>query len=397
MLLPDLDSELPPAAAGSVSTLREQAAELTTLVSLNPTACLQRATELLEAAREAGDMVCEMQATYYLAATRVGRSEFAEAERLMRRAHGLSSACGDPVWQAKTLAGVGILFAHQAAYDQALEWLGVALEQYRAIHHKPGIADCISNLASVLSALEMHSEALPMLHEARSIDLELGNTANAAVMLWMLAQYHADLAVRARRQGDTERERDEALRTRDLLHQALREDRTAVHPYVEAGGLLALGNANLVLGEIDAVQQALDSLDTVLGSYPIPARQIDRNLLQARLERSQGRLDRACRLLDETWASCAEHAIETGEHIDTLEELADTREALGDYAGALGALRQFHAAQQKVGSAAARHRAKLLAQHLQAVRERHRSEVQAVLDRRAQLRDTSPAYNPTTG
>jgi tetratricopeptide (TPR) repeat protein len=397
MLLPNLESESPlgDTSADPRSALRQQADALEALFSLNPTSCGEQARAVALAAQATGDVMSEMTAAYYLGSVLIGRSETDAAEKQMRRAYELSTAAGDGVWRGRTLAGLGILFAHQAEYDLSLEWLGIALEQYRAIACKPGIADCITNLGNVLSILELHGEALPLLHEARAIDLELGNVTKASLMLWFLAQHHGIMTVCARRQGDSASEREEALNARTLMHQALREDRTGVHPYVETGGLLALANADLVLGDAAAAQDTLNRIDAVLASHPIPVRQVDRDVLWAKLRHLEGRVSHAADALEGALARCDEHHIQTRERIDVLEQLADAREAQGDFAGALQHLRAFQLAARMLGTKPARHRAKLLAQHLNTERERHRAQVQSVLEQQARQPDPVLTRLPT--
>jgi tetratricopeptide (TPR) repeat protein len=388
MLLPDSDLELRQAEPDAASLLLLQVQELRSLLSLNPTACSERAAVLAEAAHEAGDPVSEMKAVYFRALALLVRGDLAAAESWMSRAHDLSVAHGDATWYATTLAGIGLVLKGKGRYDEALERLSLALEQFRAIDHKPGIADCLGNLGGLLTVLEVDAEGLAMLREARDIDIETGNASRAAMKLRVLALCHVHLAIRARRQCDAERQREEAARARDLMHQALREDRSEVNPDTEASGLLALGHAGLLLDDTATVQQALGGLDTLLASCPIPHRELDRDVLMAKLQRSLGRFDEAVSLIGAVLALCDEHG-RAPVRLWALEELAETLEAQGDYAAALHALRQSHLEHQTMLSSAARERAKLLTQHLQAQRERHRGEIQALMERRAQLRAAS--------
>jgi tetratricopeptide (TPR) repeat protein len=361
MLIADISPALERLSQVAASRLEGEADELESLLALRPAVCAERASALAQAAQEDGDLPTEMKARYFLGAALSMRGELVEAESQVRRAFALSSACRDDSWRARTLMGLGVLYKDRCEFDRALEWLGQSLDLSRAIDDKRSVAICLCNTASVLRSLGMLEDAISLLERARSIHVEQGNTSRAARLLWVMADCHVDRAEQARRAGEAVVERAEAVKAQEMMQRALRDDRSAVYPAIELAGLLALCNANLMLGDLAAARQAMESVDAMLASTRMPATYVARDVMMAKLERAQGNLSSALTLLKDALTRCEPCPYDSS---TVLEQLALTRQAMGDATGAARDMREVERRRRSVYDESAMSRAKLLMRHL---------------------------------
>jgi tetratricopeptide (TPR) repeat protein len=391
MLPPDLESELPSRQGTLATGLELKADELELLAHVNQAACVERGTALIEAAREAQDARAEMKATHHVVGVLLARrSELDRAAELARRSYALAHAADDAVWHGRTEMSLAFVAVSQGEYGLAMERHNTALERFRSVGYKTGIAASLLNLAGFMQILGMPEEALPMLREARTLYSEDGDSAKAAIPLWIMAEYHCDEMLAARRAGDAGREREEAMRVRDMMDQALHADRSQVQPHVQHGGYVVLCRASVALGQLGLARQALDGADALLAAFPMPAETTSRDTALAQLLRAEGDPKAALRVLEEALRYCDEHNIRLDRRQDVLHHLSETREALGDLAGAIADLRSRDQLQRRISNAFAMTHAKLLRQQLQAERERHRCEIQSLLDRRAGEQPSPP-------
>ncbi|RLU94564.1 hypothetical protein CTZ27_17735 [Streptomyces griseocarneus] len=109
------------------------------------------AVSLVEATRKAGDSLAEGRARIILSAVHYWAGRLDQADEQARKAALLGSACQDAVSCCHANNRLGIIATYQHRYEDAEEYLGRALDHFRADGNRPGEASALSNLARVHS------------------------------------------------------------------------------------------------------------------------------------------------------------------------------------------------------------------------------------------------------
>ncbi|MFJ2744287.1 BTAD domain-containing putative transcriptional regulator [Streptomyces sp. NPDC087440] len=153
-------------SAGS-GMLRRSADLLMAAVDLGETGAnslqfTQAATEVSEAARQAGDARAEGRARTMLTHVHSLSGQFAEAEAEARRALELGLASGDPVSSGQAPNQRGIIALYENRHQDAEAHLTQALTAFRADGNKPGEAAALCNLSRVHLATGRTAEAVEL-------------------------------------------------------------------------------------------------------------------------------------------------------------------------------------------------------------------------------------------
>ncbi|MFJ6697261.1 AfsR/SARP family transcriptional regulator [Streptomyces sp. NPDC091272] len=132
------------------------------------------ATEVSEAAREAGDAQAEGRARTMLTHVHSVSGQFAEAEREAGRALELGLASGDPVASGQAPNQLGIIALYENRHTDAEAHLTQALRAFRADGNKPGEAAALCNLSRVLLATHRTAQAVELARQGIRIYEEFG-------------------------------------------------------------------------------------------------------------------------------------------------------------------------------------------------------------------------------
>ncbi len=97
---------------------------------------------------------------------------------------------GHEIARAHALDGAAILAWRQGEYEQAQQWLTVALELYRGERHRRGEARVLSHIGLTLSERGMFEQALTFYEASLPISRELGDSIGVAAVLHNLGNLH---------------------------------------------------------------------------------------------------------------------------------------------------------------------------------------------------------------
>lgn len=138
------------------------------------------ANNALSAALEAGSILQEARALYYLGRISFYRSEYPEALIYYLRSLTLFEVIGDKGRIAITLGNVGSVYRSLSDYPSAVEYYHKALIIDEELHNWQGIANHTGNIGNVYLLLSDYPKALMYYHRSLALTEDLGNMSGVA-------------------------------------------------------------------------------------------------------------------------------------------------------------------------------------------------------------------------
>jgi CHAT domain-containing protein len=210
----------------------------------------------IQLAREAGDLVLEMRATFGVGqfhgtlAEQDGSLEgFQKAIPPFEHALELCRRFGDPRAESHVLSSLGQSYANLERNQEAVEWYRKALELQRATHQAWETALTLNNLAGAEASLGRLDLALEYLREQEILRRQLKDELGLNQMRVSMAETYLAL-------GDFERALEALAAT--LPHWSALDD-----PQTEADAYAKLGLAYMSTGEYDSASAALQKAVTL--------------------------------------------------------------------------------------------------------------------------------------
>lgn len=191
------------------------------------------------------DQTVESRALAVAATAALLRQEYRECFALTKRALEIQLLINDREGEAGSRGRLAVTAAWLADYDTAWREFDRAMETYESIGHRRGLAITQTNLAMSLVRLGQFHEALRSIERSNAY-FEIVQEKRTLVANQVNASF-ATLHL-----GD-------ARAAKALAASALTAAREIAYPVFEAGALANLGNAERVLGEIDAAIEHMEA------------------------------------------------------------------------------------------------------------------------------------------
>jgi tetratricopeptide (TPR) repeat protein len=226
----------------------------------------------MDGQRRAGhlDRAARHQSNLALALTSTGR--YSEAYAHYNETLAVHEAAGDQRWVADTLLNMARVTQAWGRTDETIDMLRRAERIYRHLDEPVGVATILGNLALTLIDAGQVESARPAVEEALALHREHGFAEGEAEALDVLGLYHCA-------SGQPEAAIEPYRRSIELA-------RSVGAVRCEAGALVGLANAELMLGALDdALAHAVDGRDL--------AARIDYRSELAKAELAIGRAHRA--------------------------------------------------------------------------------------------------------
>lgn len=99
----------------------------------------------------------------------------------------------DGAMQAGVLSNIGLVYKNMKDYPQALRYQQEALEHYRQMGHRQGMANVLGNLATVYDLAGTPGKAIEYYERALRINKEIGNTRRVAADLTNIGTVYAGM------------------------------------------------------------------------------------------------------------------------------------------------------------------------------------------------------------
>jgi tetratricopeptide (TPR) repeat protein len=192
---------------------------------------------LRERASDASDRTIAVQALSTAAVAALLQQRYAECRELSRDALAISEQQGDREAEASSRARIAVSCAWLGDYDEAIAQFEFAVEIYATMGHRRGLCTTLTNktllamrLGNFEEAIECINRSNALLDVVQEVRMAVANDVNLSFV-----KLHSGQAAAARA----------------LAAGALDRARAIAFPVFEAAALANLGNAKLVLGDID--------------------------------------------------------------------------------------------------------------------------------------------------
>ncbi|MDT0166098.1 diguanylate cyclase [Actinotalea sp. AC32] len=355
----------------------EAVERLAHLADAAPAVCVAEGTVVLDDARAAGDLRTEMCASFHVGLAHHLLAQDTEALAAMERAQTLAHELDDRVCAARTLGGLGAVYAGFGDDEAAMELLEQSLAACREVGDEPGVAFALHQLGVRFQEMGLFPDrARELLHEACAGFERLGDQFGLSAGLSRLALL--DVA-----ESEALVDTDPEL-ARSLAEAATQTAARAVEHACADGGSSRLLGESLVhqaraLMAGDRLAEAQECI-TEATEHHEAARTTSLHLhltvAKARLARLLGDWDTA--IAELTRGIDATHALlRAQERVELLAELVTVHEDRGDAVAALAAHRELLTATLAHRDESAERRARAL----NAQRDLERAELTAEMER----------------
>ncbi len=363
--------------------------DLEFLLDADPAACAERATELGEAARSAGDPDAEMRLAYYAGYAHHLLGDDTEALAHARRAEALATERGDLVWRSRALACRGLAHHSLGDVEDAVDLLRRAVEVRREAQDEAGTAEILNSLGTVYTGIvQFAPEAARVLTDARRLWQHAGDSDRAAIALTNLATTYVTTSTRiaaTNRRGAMAAARY-ALQT---AQKAVDESDAAGLTRTAVEARLAVVGAHLILGDLAAADGVLQATERMLERFPAARQELALARARAEWLLLSRRYAEAIRTAEGALAQCQTRP---AERLQLLRVIVEAYEGAGDAVSALRRLHELHDLSVEQSEALAERRAVLLGSRLEVERAERAAEAERRRAAQLEARNTLLAH-----
>jgi predicted ATPase len=214
-----------------------------------------------ERAARLGDQAMEVRALAAASVAALLRQEYRECFSLTHRCLELHLTLNDREGEAASRSRLAVTAAWLGEYSVALREFDVAITIYESLGHKRGLATAHANKTLLLMRTGMFAEAL--------VSIERSNE------LFEKVQEKRTIAVNQVNASFVNLQLGNAPEAKRFATSALQITRELSYPVFEAAALANLGNAELVLGEVDTAIEHMEAGLTIRRSIQEPRDFVD--------------------------------------------------------------------------------------------------------------------------